>query len=93
MIDTIRVLDDIFIRLAEEAPQNWGVRLGLPLDDAVEEMWAMLESGGLRLVVDGERLQVEPFVGPQAERLLVAEQHWPLVAARRRVLCGLYDDR
>jgi hypothetical protein len=44
-------------------------------------------------VVEGERLRVEPFEGPQAERLLVAEQHWPLIAARRRVLCALYDDR
>jgi hypothetical protein len=35
MIDTIRTLDDIFIRQAEAAPQNWGVRLGLPIDDAV----------------------------------------------------------
>jgi hypothetical protein len=38
VIDTIRVIDDIFIRLAEAAPQNWGIRLGLlPIDDAVEE--------------------------------------------------------
>jgi hypothetical protein len=69
-IDTLRTIHDIFIRMAEAAPQNWGVRLGLPIDDAVEDMWAMLESGDLRLV---------------------GEQQWPLVAARRRVLCGLYE--
>jgi hypothetical protein len=93
MIDTIRTVDDIFLRMADATPQNWGVRLGLPIGDAVEEMWTLLESGDLRLVVEGERLRVEPFAGPQAERLLVAEQHWPLIAARRRVLCALYDDR
>jgi hypothetical protein len=42
-------------------------------------------------VGEGDRLRVELFEGPQAERLLVAERHWPLVAARRRVLCGLYE--
>jgi hypothetical protein len=85
MIDTIRTIDDIFIRLAEADGR------GLPIDDVVEEMWTMLESGGLRLMVAGERLRVEPFAGPQAERMLVAEQQWPLVVARRRVLCGLYE--
>ena len=44
---------------------------GLPIDDAVEKLWTMLESGELRLVVDGDRLRVERFKGPQAERLLV----------------------
>jgi hypothetical protein len=91
MIDTIRTIDDIFLRMADATPQNWGVRLGLPLDDAVEEMWGALERGDLRLAVDGERLRVEPVEGAQAERLLVAEQQWPLIAARRRVLCGLYE--
>jgi hypothetical protein len=43
-------------------------------------------------VVDDERLQVELVEGPAAERLLVAERQWPIVAARRRVLCGLYED-
>jgi hypothetical protein len=92
-IDTIRTIDDIFLRMAEATPQNWGVRLGLPIDDAVEEMWGALERGDLRLVRDGGRLRIEPIEGPQAERPLVAEQQWRLIAARRRVLCGLYDDR
>jgi hypothetical protein len=94
LIDTIRTIDEIFIRLAEAGTvQDW-VDLDLvlaPLDDVVEEMWTALESGGLRLVVDGDRLLVEPFEGPAAARLLVAEQQWPLIAARRRVLCGLYE--
>jgi hypothetical protein len=77
-IDTIRVLDDIFIRVAEADGRD------LPIDDE----WAMLESGELRLAVEGDRLRVEPLEGPQAERRLVAEQQWPLIAARRRVLCS-----
>jgi hypothetical protein len=77
MIDTIRTIDDIFIRMVEAEP-------GPPIDDAVEKLWTMLESGELRLVVDGDRLRVERFKGPQAERLLVACRPWPLVAARRR---------
>jgi len=77
--------DDIFLRMAEADGRD------LPIDDAVEELWLALERGDLRLVVDGDRLGVEPFEGPPAERLLVAEQHWPLVAARRRVPCGLYE--
>jgi hypothetical protein len=50
-------------------------------------------------VAGGARLRVEPFAGPpEARRLLaearrlLAEQQWPLVAARKRVLCGVYDD-
>jgi hypothetical protein len=39
------------------AASRWGVRLGQPLDDAIEEM---LEFGGLRLVGEGDRLRVEP---------------------------------
>jgi hypothetical protein len=92
LIDAIRTIDEIFIRLAEAGAVPVDLDLVLaPLDDVVEEMWTMLESGGLHLVVDGDRLRVEPFEGPPAERLLVAEQHWPLIAARRRVLCGLYE--
>jgi hypothetical protein len=92
LIDAIRTIDDIFIRMAEAgaAPVDLDLVLA-PLDDVVEEIWAMLESGDLRIMVDGDRLRVEPLEGPQAERLLVAEQQWPLVAARRRVLCGLYE--
>jgi hypothetical protein len=56
-------------------------------------MWTMLESGDLRLAVDGQQLRVEPVEGPQAERLLVACRQWRLIAARRQVLCGPYDDR
>jgi hypothetical protein len=57
-IDTIRTIDDIFIRQAKAS-----VGTALPIDDAVEEPWLALESGGLRLVVDGDRLRVEPFRG------------------------------
>jgi hypothetical protein len=88
LIDAIRTLDEIFLQMAEADGRD------LPVDDAVEELWTALECGALRLVVDGDRLvRVEPFEESQAERLLMAEQHWPLVAVRRRVLCGLYDDR
>jgi hypothetical protein len=84
-IDTIRILDDIFVRLAEADGRD------VPLDDAVETMWAALESGALRLVVDGKQLRVEPVDRPPAKRLLVACENWPNVAARRRVLYGLYE--
>jgi hypothetical protein len=87
VIDTIRTIDEIFIQMTKADGHD------RPIDDAVEEMWTALERGALRLVVDGDRLRVEPFEESQAERLLMAEQHWPLVAARRRVLCGLYADR
>jgi hypothetical protein len=85
MIDTVRVLDDIFLQIAEAA----GGRR--ELDDAVEAMWLALESGTLRLVVAGKRLRIEPLRGSEAERLLVVERNWPLVAARKRVLCGSYE--
>jgi hypothetical protein len=94
LIDAIRTIDEIFIRLAEAGAVPVDLDLVLaPLDDVVEELWVALELGDLRLVVDGDRLRVEPLEGPQAERLLMACQHWPIVAARRQVLCGLYDDR
>jgi hypothetical protein len=98
MIDTIRVIDDIFIQMVET---DLG-RQHLPIDDAVEEMWTALESGDLRLVVDGGRLHVEPFEGrrpgrprgarrarqyrPSTERTCLARQHRPIVEARWRVL-------
>jgi hypothetical protein len=82
MIDTIRAIDDVFIKMVEVDTST-----ALPLDEAVEVMWAALENGDLRLVVDGDRLRVNLFNGSQAERLLVAERQWPIVAARKRVLC------
>jgi hypothetical protein len=89
MIDTIRILDDIFLRMVEKGTiQDWVViDLDLtPLDDAVEEMWAMLARGDLRLVVGGERLRVEPFNGSDVERLRLARAHRPIIEARWRVL-------
>jgi hypothetical protein len=68
------------------------VDAALPIDDAVEEFWTAFERGDLRLVADGERLRVEPFDGSPAERQIVAENNWPLAAARKRVLCCLYED-
>jgi hypothetical protein len=59
MIDTIRTIDEIFIRLAEA---DLG-RQHLPLDDVVEQMWTALESGNIHLTVSGKRLHVAPFVG------------------------------
>jgi hypothetical protein len=104
LIESVRVLDDIFIRLVEANPAFVATLRShdcttirfcdvaqFSLDDAVEAMWAALERGELRLVVDGDRLQVEPFAGPLDERLRIARQHWSLVAARQRVLCGVYE--
>jgi hypothetical protein len=95
MIDTIRTIDDVFIQMAEagivEGASTTAIGRELTIDEAVEEMWTTLELGNLRLVVDGVRLRVEPFERPEAERLLLAERQWPLIAARRRVLCGLYE--
>jgi hypothetical protein len=87
MIDTVRTLDDIFIAMAEA-----DVGAGVPIDDAVEQLWTAFERGELRLVADGERLRVEPFEGTPAERQAAAENNWPLAAARKRVLCCVYDD-
>jgi hypothetical protein len=63
----------------------------LPLDHAVEEMWTALALGYIRLTGAGRRLHVAPFVGTKAERQRLARAHQPIVAARRRVLCGLYE--
>jgi hypothetical protein len=97
MIDTIRTIDEIFIRLAEASVGT------LPIDAAVEEMWEMLARGDLRLVADGERLRVEPVEDLRpgrwrryrrpaerslAERIRLARQYRPIVEARWRVLCG-----
>jgi hypothetical protein len=67
-IDTIRTIDDIFVRMVEA---DLG-RQHLPLDDAVEEIWTLLESGGLRLVGEGDRLRVNPFKGPR-----LSGRSWP----------------
>jgi hypothetical protein len=95
MVETIRAIDDIFLRLAETQPLRQWVLMrappDLPLDDAVEEMWTALESGNIRLVVDGKRLHVAPFVGTKVERQLLARAHRPIIKARRRVLAGLYE--
>jgi predicted thioredoxin/glutaredoxin len=91
MIDTIRTIDDIFLRMvASRAIQDWVVLdLDLaPLDDVVEELWAMLARGDLRLVADGERLRVERFNGSEVERLRLARTHRPIIEARWRMLSG-----
>jgi hypothetical protein len=81
MIDTVRAIDDIFIAMVEA-----DVDTAVTIDDAVEALWAAFEFGDLRLLVDGKRLQVEPFEGTPAERQIVAENNWPLAAARKRVI-------
>jgi hypothetical protein len=60
----------------------------LPLDDVVEELWAMLARGDLRLMADGERLRVERFNGSEVERLRLARTHRPIIEARWRMLSG-----
>ena len=85
LIDAIRALDEIFLQMAEAVGRD------LPIDDAVEELWTALECGALRLVVDGDRLRIEPCERSRAERRRLARQYRLLVAARRRVLCGLYE--
>jgi hypothetical protein len=88
IVETIRAIDDIFLRLAETQPLRQWVLMRAPLDDAVEGMWTALESGNIRLVVDGKRLHVAPFVGTKVERQRLAREHRPIVKARRRVLDG-----
>jgi hypothetical protein len=87
MIDTVRAIDEIFIVMAESDVDTDD------LDAAVEALWTALEMGYLRLVVDGERLRVDLFEGPATERQTLAERNWPIAAARKRVLCGLYEDK
>ena len=94
LIDTVRTIDDVFIRLAENQPlRQWVLMRApldeldeLPLDHVVEEMWTALESGYIRLTSAGKRLHVAPFVGTKVERQLLARAHRPIVEARRRVL-------
>jgi hypothetical protein len=80
MVETIRAIDDIFLRLAETQPLRQWVLMSAPpdppLDDAVEEMWTALESGNIRLVVDGKRMAIT-LASPQGSR-------WP----RRTVPCA-----
>jgi hypothetical protein len=90
LIDTIRTIDDIFIRLAESQPlRQWVLMrapLDLPFDDAVEEMWTESESGNIRLTISGKHLHLAPFVGTKVERQLLARAHRPIIKARRQVL-------
>jgi hypothetical protein len=79
LIDTIRTLDDICIRLAENQPlRQWVLTRPpldeLPLDHAVEEMWTALALGYIRLTGAGRRLHVAPFVGTKAERQRLARR-------------------
>jgi hypothetical protein len=95
MIDTIRALDEVFIQIAED------IDPALPVDEVVEELWAMLALGSIRLAVDANRLRVEllsantrgrPRRGQVAiersERTRLARAHSPIIAARQRVLEG-----
>jgi hypothetical protein len=82
MVETIRTLDDIFIRLAENQPlRQWVLMRALfdeldelPLDHVVEEMWTALALGYIRLTGAGRRLHVAPFVGTKAERQRLARR-------------------
>jgi hypothetical protein len=76
LINTVRAIDDLFVRLAEHS-----VELGLSCDD----LWVLFEFGDLRLIIDREELRVEP-VDDDDEQRVVAEQNRLLVAARRAVL-------
>jgi hypothetical protein len=93
LIDTVRAIDEIFIRLAENQPlRQWVLMRApldvdeLPLDHVVEEMWTALALGYIRLTGASKRLHVAPFVGTKVERQRLARAHRPIVAARRRVL-------
>jgi hypothetical protein len=93
LIDTIRAIDEIFIRLAETQPlRQWVLMRAppeldeLPLDHVVEEMWTALALGYIRLTGAGKRLHVAPVVGTKGERQLLVRAHRPIIKARRRVL-------
>ena len=96
LIDTVRVLDDVFIQIAEAA-----VGPAVPVDDVVEELWTALVRGDLRLAVEGGRLHVEPLPPPGTRgrggsrrrgqagvRLRLARAYRPIIEARQRVLEG-----
>jgi hypothetical protein len=88
IIDTVRAIDEIFIQLAEADGDP-----ALPIDDVVEELWAMLALGDIRLTVEGNRLRVELLperrgVAKRPERMRLARQVRPIVEARLRVLEG-----
>jgi hypothetical protein len=80
-IDMIRMIDEIFIVMSEVAADP-----DLPINTAVEELWAEFELGELRLVIEGERLRIELFEGSARERLILAKRNRPIAAARRRAL-------
>jgi hypothetical protein len=86
VINTIRIVDEIFIRLAENQTLRQWVLMRPPLDHVVEEMWTALALGYIRLMVSDKRLHVAPFVGTKVERQLLARAYRPIIKARRRVL-------
>jgi len=57
LIDAVRIINELFVRLAgANLPQQ---EFDLPLDRAVEELWAMFEHGELRLIVVEGLLHIE----------------------------------
>jgi hypothetical protein len=78
LTNTVRAVDALFIRLAEQAAQTDRSR-----DEVVEDLWALFESGNLRLVIDRDELRVEPVVDDDDERRKVAEHNRPFILARR----------
>jgi hypothetical protein len=96
LIDTVRTLDEVFIQIAE------GVGPALPVDEVVEELWAMLALGSIRLTVDANRLRVDPLppvrtkgrprrgqAGTKpSEQMRLARAHRQIIEARQRVLEG-----
>jgi hypothetical protein len=86
--DVVRVLDDLFGRmaLADEAPSD------LSVEQVVDGLWCLLESGDLQLVIDGESIGVEPSDGNRAARRAVAKRNRSLIEARRRLLGATPDN-
>src|SRR5204863_6679477 len=75
--DIVRAIDALFVRLAGQAAEP-----DRSCDEVVEDLWALFESGNLRLVIDRGELRVEPVVDDD-ERRRVAEHNQPFILARR----------
>ena len=75
---TVKVVDALFLEFAEKIAGDF------PLRDAHEDVWALFESGLLRLVRTSDRLGVVPCC--EDERLATAQANSQLVGCRKRLL-------
>jgi hypothetical protein len=75
-IEVVRILDGLFLELAENEQDH-------EQDQFVEVLWKAFADGELRLINN----RIEPVNAPYEQRV-VAQENQPIVAARREVLEG-----